>query len=123
MALNKPKYNFFKNFYYARSGLVELYNKETSFKIELFIFFILSISLFFFKIYVTYKIALFISLFIPLIAEIINSAIERVVDLVTSEYNVIAKSAKDVGSAIVLMSFILTSLLWLFILLLAYEII
>ncbi len=39
-----------------------------------------------------------------LIAEVINSAIERVVNLVTLEHHPMADRAKDVGSTIVFLS-------------------
>ncbi|XSZ47202.1 diacylglycerol kinase [Francisella noatunensis] len=40
-------------------------------------------------------------------AEIINRAIERVVDLVTTDYHILAKKAKDAGSALVFVSFVI----------------
>lgn len=47
---------------------------------------------------------MFITLMGMPLAEIINSAIERCVDLVTLHYHEMAKRAKDVGSAIVFLS-------------------
>jgi diacylglycerol kinase (ATP) len=55
---------------------------------------------------------LFISLFIPILAEVANSAIERVVDLVTLDYHIMAKRAKDVGATLVLLSIFVTLLIW-----------
>jgi diacylglycerol kinase (ATP) len=51
-----------------------------------------------------------------LIAEVVNSAIERVVDLVTTDYHEMAKRAKDVSSAIVLLTLITSSTIWITIL-------
>ena len=45
-------------------------------------------------------------MFLVLIAEAINSAIERVVDLVTKKYHPMAGRAKDVGSSIVFLSIV-----------------
>ena len=64
-----------------------------------------------------------ISLFLPVLAEVINSAIERVVDLVTSDYHILAKQAKDVGATIVLLSLIVTALIWVSTLLLAFAVV
>jgi diacylglycerol kinase (ATP) len=47
-----------------------------------------------------------------LIAEAINSAIERVVDLITLDYHKMAERAKDVGSAIVFLSILLFIVVW-----------
>ena len=60
-----------------------------------------------------YKIILSLSLFIPLFSEIINSAIERVVDLYTAEYNELAKKAKDIGAFLVFLSFVVTIIIWI----------
>jgi diacylglycerol kinase (ATP) len=106
------KYNIFKNSKYAMYGMKELILNETSFKIELFIATILWIGLFFVEINFTYKMILAISLFLPLIAEAINSSIECVVDLVTLDYHDMAKKAKDIGSGVVFLSFITTILIW-----------
>lgn len=54
---------------------------------------------------------------LPIYAEIINSAIERCVDLVTKEYNEIAKQAKDIGAFLVFISFLIATILWIIILL------
>lgn len=53
-----------------------------------------------------------LSLFLPLIAEAVNSALERTVDLVTLEFNPLAKQAKDLGSAAVFLTILLTILIW-----------
>ena len=109
---NKPKYTLFKNASYAWDGLVHAIKTETSFKIELAI-----AVLFFPLVYVMpfefiYKLALVITYFIIMIAELLNSAVENVVDLVTTEIHPLAKSAKDIGATAVLFSVILHLLCW-----------
>ncbi len=109
---NQPKYNFLKNTTYALNGLVDIVKHETSFKIEL----ILSIFLLPFILYIelslVYKLLLFISLMGMLLAETINSAIERVVDLVTLEHHPMAGRAKDVGSTVVFLSIFVFVVIW-----------
>ncbi len=51
-----------------------------------------------------------------LIIELVNSAIENIVDLVTSSYHPLAKSAKDIGATAVLFAVILHILCWITIL-------
>ena len=68
--------------------------------------------MFFLSLPLNYKIVLLFSLLLPILAEIVNSAIERTVDLVTLEYHDLAKKAKDVGAALVLISFMITTCVW-----------
>jgi len=47
-----------------------------------------------------------------LIVELLNSAIEAVIDRISMEHNELSGRAKDLGSAAVLLSLILTALIW-----------
>ena len=113
---NQPKYDLFKNTGYALSGLKDIMKNETSFKLEIIIFFFLIIILYIINISLLCKIIMFTSLSIILIAEVINSAIERVVDLVTLEHNEMAGRAKDIGSTAVFLSIVVAIVVWLSIL-------
>lgn len=123
MKLNKPKHNLLKNGMYAIEGFVDVVKNETSFKWQLFMFFVFGIISWSLPIDFVHSSILFISLFIPVLAEVINSAIERVVDLVTNEYHILAKQAKDVGATIVLISLIVTALIWGAVLLVAFKLV
>lgn len=109
---NQPKYNFFKNTGYALSGLKDLIQTETSFKIELILTLILIPVIIFIDTTLVNKILMFISLMGMLMAEATNSAIERVVDLVTLDHHHMAGRAKDVGSTIVFLSIFVFVLTW-----------
>jgi diacylglycerol kinase (ATP) len=122
MKLNKPKHSLFKNGMYALEGLVDITKNETSFKWQLLGLFGFGIVSFLLPISFGYKAILFISLFLPVLAEVINSSIERVVDLVTTDYHILAKQAKDAGAAIVLLSLLVTLLIWLATLAVAFDI-
>ncbi len=113
MSLNKPKYTLLKNTKYALAGLIDVFLNESSFKLQVIAFIILNIIVYFLNIELQYKLILSLSLFIPIMAEITNSAIERVVDLVTLEYHELAKRAKDVGATLVFVSITVTILIWL----------
>jgi len=110
---NKPKYHLIYNAKYALSGLRAAFRDEVSFKIELGLFVIAQIAILASPIALIYKVILGISAFLPLFAELINSAIERVVDLVTVEFHPLAKAAKDIGSSVVFVSIIITVAIWL----------
>lgn len=117
---NKPKHNLFKNTVYALEGLVDITKHEASFKWQILLFIIGTVVAWSLPIEIGYKFILSISLIIPVLAEIINSAIERVVDLVTHDYHILAKQAKDAGAAIVFISLLTLAAIWMATLSLAF---
>ena len=121
MELNKPKHNLFRNGRYAVEGFIDIVKTETSFKWQLLMLFSMGIVAWMLPIDFSYSAILFISLFIPVASEVANSAIERVVDLVTIDYHILAKKAKDVGATLVLLSLIVTIMIWIFVLLIAFK--
>jgi diacylglycerol kinase (ATP) len=118
---NQPKYNFFKNTSYALKGLKDLIKTESSFKIELIITIILLPIIVFIDASLTNKALMFITLMGMLLAEATNSAIERVVDLVTLEHHHMAGRAKDMGSAIVFLSIFIFVITWVIVLIDIYN--
>ncbi|HIC43336.1 MAG TPA: diacylglycerol kinase [Sulfurimonas sp.] len=112
MALNKPKYTLFKNTTYALAGLVDITKNESSFKLQILLFLAGNILSWNLDLAFHLQAILSLSLFIPLLAEVANSAIERVVDLVTLEYHELAKRAKDAGATLVFLSLMLTGAIW-----------
>jgi len=122
MKLNKQKHSLYRNGIYALEGFIEIVKNETSFKWQLLMFVVMSVVAWNLPIDFSYASILFLSLFIPVLAEVANSAIERVVDLVTKEYHVLAKQAKDAGATLVLLSLILTVGIWIAVLLVAFKI-
>lgn len=58
------------------------------------------------------KILLIGSVFIVLIVELLNTAIERAIDRISFEKHELSKEAKDMGSAAVLLSLIFAALCW-----------
>ena len=120
MTNNKPKYNLFKNTKYAIDGLTHAIKTESSFKLEL----LLSIPIFsaiaYLDIDIIYKLILIITAFLILIVELLNSAVENVVDLVTKDYHFLAKNAKDIGATAVMFSISLHILCWIITIYISY---
>jgi diacylglycerol kinase (ATP) len=58
------------------------------------------------------RIILGFSLVFILFAELVNSAIESTVDRIGSEYHILSKNAKDIGSAIVFVSLVWAAVCW-----------
>ena len=123
MKLNKPKHNLYRNSMYAVEGFIDIVKNETSFKWQLLMLFVMGMIAWNLPISFSQSSILFLSLFIPILAEVANSAIERVVDLVTKEYHILAKQAKDVGATMVLLSLMVTGLIWTAVLLVAFDLV
>jgi len=114
---NKPKYHLFKNTKYALDGLKHAIQTENSFKIELLCALFILPLIYIIDVSIISKLLLLVTAFLVLIVELINSAIENVVDLVTKEIHPLAKSAKDIGATAVMFSIILHILCWIIVLL------
>lgn len=97
----QPFYLAMKN---AINGVVYTLKKERNIKIQL-LFAILAIILgIVLKLSLLEWVILIITIFIVIITELINTAIEVTVDLITLEYNEKAKIAKDVAAGAVFCS-------------------
>jgi diacylglycerol kinase (ATP) len=104
---NQPKYSIFKNAKYAIDGVVSTFRTETSFKLELFFGFFIFIAIFTLPIDFYARSLLAVTAVLIPIIELLNSAIENIVDLVTQEKHPLAKNAKDMGAAAVLFAVLL----------------
>jgi len=110
---NKPKYHLLKNTQYALEGFLHAFKTESSFKLELFAAIFIIFGILFVDTTLTNKLILLVSGILVLIVELINSAIENVVDLVTKEIHPLAKNAKDIGSTAVMFTIILHITCWI----------
>ena len=109
---NKPKYNFFKNTSYAIDGFIHAIKTETSFKIEIILAFIIIPIVLLSPFELWQQTILIITYFLIMIVELLNSAVENVVDLVTKDIHPLAKSAKDIGATAVMFSISLHVVCW-----------
>lgn len=109
---NQPKYSIFKNAIYALAGMKDILSTERSFQIEAALAFVFIPILIYIDVEINTKLIMLLALFGVLIAEAINSAIERTVDLVTLDYHILAKRAKDAGSAMVFLSVVAFISIW-----------
>ena len=121
MNLNKPDYTLLNNTHYALKGLFEIIRNEPSFRLQLLLFVAASVVAWTLDLSVAQRAVLFVSLFLPIMSEIANSAIERCVDLYTQEYHELAGRAKDAGAALVFVSFVIVAVVWALVLYCAYA--
>lgn len=87
-----------RSFYFAFSGLRAAFRTELNLKIYRVITILLLISSFYFRLATWEWTALLLTIGIMYVCELFNTAIERVVDLVTEEYHPLAKQAKDIAA-------------------------
>ena len=92
---------FFKSFGYSFEGLKYAYINEQSMTIHMFTSVIVVLMGFLFKITTTEWILAFVVIGVVMGTELLNTAIEAVVDLVSPEKHYLAKIAKDTASAAV----------------------
>jgi diacylglycerol kinase (ATP) len=102
----------FAAFSYSADGLGGAFRHEAAFRQELALYVLLLPLLYLLPVSLPFKCLLFSANTLVLIVELLNSAVESVVDLVSPDYNIYAKRAKDMGSAAVLLSLILAAGLW-----------
>ncbi len=100
-------------FFYSCDGLKFAIKNVPALWQELCLYSILAIVLYFIPQPLMHKSILFFANTTVLIAELFNSAIEEIVDLTSPDYHILAKRAKDLGSAAVLITLLLTACLWL----------
>lgn len=99
-------------FFYSLKGLESGF-KEAAFRQETAVFVILCGILAVLPLSLAWKAMLFLSTGAVLVVELLNSAIEAVVDLVSPDFHELAGQAKDMGSAAVLLSIAIAVVLWI----------
>ena len=102
-------WNAFRN---SWDGLRAVARNEAAFRQELIGCLLAAVILAFLGVSQLEYILLVFSLVLIPIAELINTAIENIVDRIGSEYHELSKVAKDIGSAIVLVTIVAVSCLW-----------
>lgn len=102
----------FSAFFYSLDGLKQACLHEHAFRQELLMVIIGSGIALFLPVSAFQKLVLIAVLVLVLIVELLNSAVEAVVDRVSLERHPLSKNAKDFGSAAVLLSILLVVATW-----------
>ena len=92
---------FFHSFTYPIKGLKYAYRNEQNLAVDVGIAILVVIAGFIFKVSITEWALLALTIGLVISCELINTAIEATVDLVTEEYHPLAKVAKDTSAAAV----------------------
>ncbi|MGF1726828.1 diacylglycerol kinase [Photobacterium nomapromontoriensis] len=102
---------------YSIKGLKAAWINEAAFRQETVLLVIATIITFFLPVTKYEQLAMVGSIILVMIVELLNSAVEAVVDRIGSEHHELSGRAKDIGSAAVMVTMILTGLTWAVILL------
>lgn len=97
---------------YSLQGLKSAWQNEAAFRQELILSLVLVPVALYFGDTALEKALLISSCLLVLIVEILNSAIEAVVDRVGSEHHELSGRAKDMASAAVFLSFCFAAVMW-----------
>lgn len=101
-----------KAFGYSWDGFVSAWKSEVAFRQDMIVFVLGTCFLFFIPISLIEFLFLWGSLAFILFAELINTAIETIVDRISDEYHLLSKKAKDIGSLLVCLSFMYAIVVW-----------
>ncbi|MEL0647242.1 diacylglycerol kinase [Pseudoalteromonas agarivorans] len=94
------------------NGLKWMSRFEAAFQQELALFSLLGVFVWLHEIALSDKLLLIASLLFVLFAEMVNTAVEVVVDRIGSEYHELSGLAKDIASASVFIAMLITALIW-----------
>lgn len=102
---DKPKglVRLWRAFFYSLAGLRECYTGEAAFRQEVWLAVLFVPGAFLLPVSLLFKVYLLSCFILVLVVELLNSALEAIVDKVSPEYDPLAKKAKDMGSAAVLL--------------------
>ena len=106
---------FLLSFKFAISGIRVIFREEQSFRIQIIIAVLVIISTFYFKLSAVEAVVVFTIIFLVLMAELINSLFERILDVVHLSNDHRVKKIKDMSAGIVLFCCIMASIIGLLI--------
>ena len=100
-------------FFYSLEGFAAALKYEHAFRQELILCLVLLPVAAFLPLEMVERIILVMTLMFVLVVELLNSGIEAIVDRVSLENHELSKRAKDLGSAAVFLSLVVTAVAWI----------
>ncbi len=101
-----------KAFVYSRDGFISAFKSEAALRQDLAVFAIFSVVAMCLNLVLWQKAILISSLLFIVIMELVNTAVEVVIDRISPDYHELSKKAKDIGSLLVLLAFVNAVILW-----------
>ncbi len=107
---------FINAFRFSFAGFKATWTHEEAFRQEVIVFILATPTVFWITNSNVERVLLIASIVLVMLIELLNSAIEAVVDRIGSDYHELSGRAKDIGSAAVMLSIMLAVVTWLLIL-------
>ena len=101
-----------KALHFSADGLISTFRNETAFRLELIMAVVLIPIALILPLKGIEKVMLIGSVLLVLVVELLNTAVESVVDRVSEETHHLSKRAKDAGSAAVFISLVILGITW-----------
>ncbi|GMO62762.1 MAG: diacylglycerol kinase [Rickettsiales bacterium] len=99
-------------FKYSVDGFIVTLKSEEAFRQDVLIFLLFFFVAIFLPVNYIEKILLFSGLFLIILMELTNTALEFIINRISTKIHPLSKFTKDIGSCLVLISFIYTILVW-----------
>ena len=109
---NKGLYRVYKASIYSMQGIKAAWKHEAAFRQETILMLLLTPAAFIVGNELTQQLLLLVLAWLVVIVEILNSAIEAVVDRFGGEMHTLSGRAKDMGSAAVFITLMLNGVVW-----------
>lgn len=100
-------------FVYSYQGFCAAFRSEAAFRQDIAFVIIFGAIACWLDVPIFQRACLIFALILILMAELVNTAIETIIDRISEDYHELSKKAKDIGSLLVLISFIGNAVLWL----------
>ena len=108
--------HIFRAFTYSWQGLSYIFKNEIAFRQDVVVFVIGTVFALLWPVCAVSKAVMIFSLFFILLMEMVNTAIEVVVNRISTDRHPLSGHAKDIGSALVLIAFLNAIIVWCLIL-------
>ena len=100
-------------FKYSCNGLKATIQKDASFRLEVYGLPLVLIALAFFQVSPFRKMVMLAAYLLVLCLELLNSAIEKLADRITTEHDAAIGFVKDAASASVMLAFVVVVVIWI----------
>ncbi|MDE6149045.1 MAG: diacylglycerol kinase family protein, partial [Ruminococcus sp.] len=108
MSIKNKLLSFIKSFKFAFNGIISTIKSERNMRIHLCAAFYVLVFMRFYELSVAEEAVVFLTIGFVISLEIVNTAVESVVNLCAPEYHYLAKKAKDASAGAVLISAIVS---------------
>lgn len=99
-------------FLFSLAGLKVCFKEEWAFRVVVLCFIIFGFLAYFLAHDFVEFTLLCLPLFLMVFAEIANTAIEKIIDLVSPDFHPLAREAKDIGSSLQFVSLVFAAIVW-----------